>query len=487
MYALFGLRASKWTLLLLTGDIFIFCATLPLVLNLNSELAQNTLVFLTWYKTPLLMLLMTNVLVLYIADLYDQYQDYRSAETISRLIFTVWVGSVLAVILFSSWRIYLRRGFIEWQAVAFCLLIVLWRYAFSALALPERLSRQILVIGAGSAGRQIVEAIRQRPNSGLEIAGFVDDDPKKAGMIIEGVPVLGDSSQLAKFVSKYNAELAVIAITYEKSPALMNNLSRQSFNSVKLIDLPSLHEFLSGKIPLNYISEAWLYIHSIYHQKIYYRHVKRLLDLVAAILGLFFTWPLFLFISAAIKLDSPGTIFFRQPRLGQDGMAFTILKFRTMFDKPEGNGFQWTAVKDPRVTRVGRLLRKLRLDELPQFINVLKGEMSLIGPRAEWDIYAKKSQEIQLEWRPGRRANDTPGEKVRCVHRESIPFYSFRTVVRPGITGWAQVMFPKAGSSTAELREKLEYDLYYIKNMGFFLDLAILLKTIRIVLLGRGK
>jgi lipopolysaccharide/colanic/teichoic acid biosynthesis glycosyltransferase len=267
----------------------------------------------------------------------------------------------------------------------------------------------------------------------------------------------------------------------------MNSLSRLSFNSVRLIDLPSLSEYLSGKIPLNFISESWLYINSVYHQKVYYRHIKRLLDMVGALMGLAITWPLFFLISAAIKLDSPGPIFFKQTRLGQDGKAFTILKFRTMFDKAEGNGLQWTSERDPRVTRVGRLLRKLRLDEIPQFINVLKGEMSLIGPRAEWDIYAIKSQEKKLEWCLGRRANDPPGVYVRCLQRESIPFYSFRNVVRPGITGWAQVMFPTAGSSPEELREKLQYDLYYIKNMGFFLDLAILLKTIRIILIGRGK
>jgi lipopolysaccharide/colanic/teichoic acid biosynthesis glycosyltransferase len=487
MITIFSLRADKWTVLLLTGDIVIFCATVPLVLSLNSTLAYNSLEFLAWYKTPLLMLLITNLLFLYIADLYDQYQDYRSAETISRLMFTVWAGSILGGLLFSSWRVYLKRGFIEWQALAFCLLIVLWRYAYSALALPERLRRRILIIGAGSAGSQIVEAIRQRPNSGLEAVGFVDDDPKTRDTIIEGVPVLGNSSQLAALIGQFKAELAVIAITDEKSCDLMNNLSRLSFNSVRLIDLPSLYEFLSGKIPLDCISESWLYINSVYHQKVYYRHVKRLLDLGGALLGLAVTLPLLPLIALAIKLDSKGPILFRQPRLGQDGKPFTILKFRTMFEKAGGNGFQWTSTNDPRVTRVGRLLRKLRLDELPQFINILRGEMSLIGPRAEWDIYAKKSQEIKQEWCPGRRAADPPGANVRCVRRESIPFYSFRNVVRPGITGWAQVMFPKAGSSPAELREKLQYDLYYIKNIGFFLDLAILLKSIRVILLGRGK
>jgi lipopolysaccharide/colanic/teichoic acid biosynthesis glycosyltransferase len=142
---------------------------------------------------------------------------------------------------------------------------------------------------------------------------------------------------------------------------------------------------------------------------------------------------------------------------------------------------------DPRVTRVGRLLRRTHLDELPQMLNVLKGDMSLIGPRAEWEVFAHKAREKMPEWRPGRRADDPPERKVFCGHRERLPYYSYRLMVRPGITGWAQIMQPYASSSLEDLREKLQYDLYYIKNMGFFLDLIILLKTVRIVLLGKGK
>ena len=211
------------------------------------------------------------------------------------------------------------------------------------------------------------------------------------------------------------------------------------------------------------------------------------MDLVLASLGLIVAWPILIITALAIRLDTPGPILFRQQRLGYNGKPFEILKFRTMIATVVEDIPRWAARNDSRITRVGWILRRLHFDELPQLINILKGEMSLIGPRAEWDIFSRKSQELVPEWRPGRRAGDIPGYKVFTRYREQIPYYSYRFLVKPGGTGWAQVMLPYAGSSMEEMKEKLQYDLYYIKNMGLLFDLAILLKTIRIVLFGHGK
>src|SRR5208337_175427 len=175
----------------------------------------------------------------------------------------------------------------------------------------------------------------------------------------------------------------------------------------------------------------------------------------------------------------------RQERLGQDGKPFQILKFRTMIQEAEQYGPQWACEADLRITRVGRVLRKMRLDELPQLLNILRGDMSFIGPRPERQVFIRKFQEPVPALRPGRRADDPPGELVHSGFKENIPYYSYRLLVKPGLTGWAQVMHPYS-SSLEQTQEKLQYDLYYLKNMGFFLDLAILLKTIRIVLFGRG-
>jgi lipopolysaccharide/colanic/teichoic acid biosynthesis glycosyltransferase len=162
-----------------------------------------------------------------------------------------------------------------------------------------------------------------------------------------------------------------------------------------------------------------------------------------------------------------------------------MIKFRTMTPDAERHGPQWAGENDPRITPVGRWLRKFRFDELPQLINILKGDMSFIGLRPEQGAFIQEFQQLVPEFRPGRRSCDTPGALVHCGYKKKIPFYSFRLTVKPGITGWAQVMYPYA-SSVEQTWEKLKYDLYYIKNMGFFLDLAILLKTVRIVLFGRG-
>lgn len=483
----FGFTISKWSTLLLMGDLLFFSLSVPLGWWLGMQLGgANLLVredFLSLFGLGLVYLT-----VLYIGELYNFYLDFRRRENLGQVILWALAGSLVAMFVFCyPTPKFLPRRFVEWQAVAFIWLLVLWRYSFSALALPNRLKRRLLIVGAGTAGRRLLEALERRPNSGLEVVGFVDDDPAKAYFSVNGVKVVGDSAQLEELVKKYQANLVVLAITHEKSPELMSRITRLSFNSVQVADMPSLFEALTGKIPTDHISDAYLLFHSLYSSKIYYRHFKRLMDLAAALLGLAVLWPLFLLIALAIKLDSSGPVLFRQRRLGLEGKPFVILKFRTMYEDASTNSPQWAAVKDPRITRVGRVLRWFRLDELPQLLNVLRGEMSLIGPRAEWDVFANEVREKVVRYRPGRRATDPPGTMIPYGHQERLPYYSFRTIIRPGITGWAQVMFPLAGSSPEDLKEKLEYDLYYIKNMSFLLDVIIILKTVRIVLLGKGK
>jgi lipopolysaccharide/colanic/teichoic acid biosynthesis glycosyltransferase len=300
------------------------------------------------------------------------------------------------------------------------------------------------------------------------------------------VPVLGKSDQLKELVDQHKISMLVLAITHEKSPTLINALTRLAFNGCQLVDMPNLFEYLTAKVPIDYITDIWLFLHNLNRSRLMYRQFKKVTDLAIALCGLALTWPLFILISVAIRLDSPGPVFFRQERLGKDGKPFQIVKFRTMVQDAERFGAQWACQNDPRITRVGRILRKLRLDELPQLINIFKGEMSLIGPRPEREVFIREFQEPRAEIRQGRRANDAPGTKVICNMQERLPYYSHRLVVKPGLTGWAQVMYPYA-ASLEDTREKLCYDLYYIKNMGFFLDLSIVLKTIRIILFGRGR
>ncbi len=488
MLNILSFRFSKWPLLLLLGDIAAFCLAVPVSIIVIARGDLDPWFILDQYRIPLLMVALTYILVLYIANLYDHYLDFRRRENISRVILSCLIGTLVAALLFCfpSWRI-IPRNLVEWHAVAFVWLTVLWRYSFSAFALPLRLQRQVLVLGAGDAGRWIAGVIRQYPNCGLAVKGFVDDDPQKFGTTIDGLRVVGQSGMLEKLVSQEKASMVVVAITHEKSSPLLMTLNRVVMHGCELIDIPNLYEFLAGKIPVDHISDIWFYFNNMNYRKSYYPRIKRIMDLVLASLGLLIAWPILIITALAIRLDTPGPVLFRQKRLGYNGTPFQILKFRTMIADVAEDIPRWAARNDSRITRVGYLLRKMHLDELPQLINIIKGEMSLIGPRAEWDVFAHKSQELVPEWRPGRRTGDPPGYKVFTKYRETVPYYSYRLSVKPGVTGWAQIMFPHAGSSMEDLKEKLEYDLYYIKNIGVLLDLAILMKTIRIVLFGHGK
>jgi exopolysaccharide biosynthesis polyprenyl glycosylphosphotransferase len=392
---------------------------------------------------------------------------------------------VVIILFYFPFGVFIGRTLLVMEFIIFMGVLVLWRIVFSGLALPERLQRRVLIVGAGDCGSQLLKAVQARPRSGIKIIGLVDDDPQKIGKDIHGVPVLGDSFHLLSLVQERQINLVVLAITHDKSPQLLRELMRIDFGGCQVLDMPSLYEFLAGKIPVEHISDIWFYFNSSLNSKFYYRRIKRLWDVLLALFYLIITSPLFLVIPLAIKLDSSGPVLFRQQRLGQDSKPFWIMKFRTMVDDAEREGPQWASQDDPRITRVGRVLRKLRLDELPQLLNILKGEMSFIGPRPEREVFVSTFQQLVPVFRKKRLGSNDQEVSV-CDYVEQVPHYSYRLLVKPGMTGWAQVMYPYA-ASLEETQEKLKYDLYYIKNMGFVLDLAILLKTIRIVLFGRGK
>lgn len=454
-----------------------------MVVNPKISLGKFTLIDNLW---EIILAGVTYFLVLYIADLYDYQQDFRRWPNIGRLLFAILVGTITIIVLFyfptgtflGRWQLLIQTG-------CFTALLITWRWLFSSLALPRRLKRQILIIGAGKAGRRLLEAVRRRQHSGLEVMGFIDDDPKKLGTEIDGVPVLGTSADIQAIHKKYQVKLLVLAITHEKSQQLLKELTRIGWNGCQVLDMPSFYEYLANKVPIDHISDIWLFLNSLRPHQLYYRHLKRLMDLALSITGFLITAPLFLLIAILIKLEDGGPVFYIQERLGQDGKPFNLIKFRTMKPDAEANGPQWAADQDKRVTRIGRRLRQYRLDELPQLINVISGDMSLIGPRPEREVFIQEFIEPVSICRQVQYGNLAVPLLIDEI-REKIPYYSYRLLVKPGITGWAQVMYPYT-SSLEETKEKLQYDLYYIKNMSFFLDLAILLKTIRIVIFAQGR
>jgi len=459
MFKIFSLYISQWKVLLVAGDAVCYSLSVVTALLLYPHTAIRPWEFLATHKVIFLLIGLTYFLVLFIADLYDYQKDFRRITNIVHTLISCWIGSLAVVLVFyfSLKAADVGRSLIGLQALSFSILVASWRFGFSAISLPQWLQKRLLIIGAGKSGRELLNSIIDRPGCGFEVVGFVDDDAGKTGTVVDGVPVLGDSSQLPAIIKGHQVSLAVVAITREKSPQLVKNLITVSWNDCNLIDMPSLYEFLTAKLPTEHISDNWIFEWNINTSKIYYRRVKRIMDVVLAVLFLAIAGPIMVLTALLIKMDSSGPVFFRQDRLGQKGKVFEIMKFRTMVENAAQCGPTWTRDNDPRITRIGRVIRKLRLDELPQLINILKGEMSFIGPRP--------------------LAHDDFMDNIR--------YYPYRFLVKPGITGWAQVMFPD-GLALHTTPEKLKYDLYYIKNIGFLLDLAILLKTVRIVVFGRG-
>jgi exopolysaccharide biosynthesis polyprenyl glycosylphosphotransferase len=451
---------SPWKLIIVSGDAICYLISIIVALYFNVQTSLTVFYYLYSFKLYFLLIGIIYLIVLYIADTYNYFKDFRNIITLVYVFIACWIGTLVVVLVFyvplKGWLI--GRVLFLIQAISFSILVSVWRFTFSVVALPQRLERRLIIIGAGKAGRYLLQSLRQTPGCGFLPVGFVDDDARKVGTRVDNLPVLGDSSQLAVLINDFKVNLAVVAITGKRDTELTNNLIMLSWDDCRLIDMPTFYEFLTGKLPTDHITDDWIFDWSVNSKKIYYIRSKRLIDLVLAGILSALAAPLMLATALLIKLDSKGPVFFLQERLGQKGIPFNIIKFRTMFPGSEHDGPVWTNHNDPRITRIGKIIRKLRLDELPQLLNILRNEMSFIGPRP----------------------------LAHTSYMDNIRFYKYRSLVKPGITGWAQVTYPE-GLTIDTTEEKLKYDLYYIKNIGFMLDLAIIFKTLRTVIFGKGR
>jgi exopolysaccharide biosynthesis polyprenyl glycosylphosphotransferase len=324
--------------------------------------------------------------------------------------------------------------------------------------------RRVLVVGAGNAGQTLAELYRNLGTRSFNIIGFVDDDGEKGGKVFHGVPVLGNCSHLLDLVDVYHISDLVIAINGEIEGSTFQTILDAQEHGVDVTRMPILYEEMTSRVPVQHLESDWIirsFVDELHVSGIY-ELSKRLLDIVGAIFGLIIFVLLLPFIALAIWIDTGSPVFYSQDRLGKGGIRFKIYKFRSMRQDAEMDGGPYTTMEnDPRVTRVGNFLRRSRLDELPQFWSVLRGEMSLVGPRAERPSLVKEYQ-------------------------KQIPFYRARLLVKPGLTGWAQINYGYV-SSVTETVVKLEYDLYYIKHRSFPMDFSIILRTIGTVLRRTGR
>lgn len=334
-----------------------------------------------------------------------------------------------------------------------------WTYAFASSLLP--IEHWVLIVGGGERAQAIVRALKQASRVSYHVVGFVDDDPAMRGKLLDGVPMLGRTVDLPWLVTHLEIQEIVVAIERHIETDLFQVLVNCHGLGAQVSYMADLYDKLSRRIPIQYIDPAWA-LNVV--EKLPSRlslSFKRLMDLVLAGVGLLIFAPFLPFVALAIRLDSPGPVFYRQIRSGRAGRPFSILKFRTMSTDAEKDGqARWAAENDPRITRVGRFLRKTRLDELPQLHNVLRGEMSIVGPRPE---------------RP---------EFIEQLERD-IPFYCTRLMVKPGLTGWAQVHY-HYGNNVEDALIKLQYDFYYLRYWSLWLDLYIIFRTFGVALKFKG-
>lgn len=442
----FILKTKKFLLFL--GDIV--CLYLALYLTLWARYGANfdaiswqthiqamTFIFAAW------------LLVFYISDFYDLKISYNNSTLFSILLKTALINGVIAVLLFYFLAplfpaIKPQRVLIIDLVFTFVLLFA-WRKLFYGLIKSPQIANHVLIVGQNNLAQELVKEISRRPQLGY------------SAKLLEQLP-----DDLKQYCINNNIDILVTDSSLRTDAATAKKIFDCLSLGIDVHQLADFYETIAQKVPVEYIELGWFLENLTENSKKSYEILKRLLDIILAILGLILTAVFVPLIALIIKLESPGPIIFRQIRVGKNGKEFLAMKFRSMVKDAEKDGAQWATKNDPRVTRFGRLMRKTRLDEIPQLLNILRGEMSLIGPRPE---------------RP---------EFIQSLSQQ-IPFYSERLLVKPGLAGWAQLMGPAYGGSHEETREKLKYDLYYVKNRSLILDLSIILKTIRVVLGGRGQ
>jgi sugar transferase (PEP-CTERM system associated) len=400
---------------------------------------------------------------LYYADLYNTRIMNDRRELFVRVVQALGATSfLLAATYFWFPTLIIGRGVFLYAVFLVIAVVIGWRLVFDWLSSRVGPSERLLLVGTSAAAVDLAKELHEmRRQLGVEIVGFVDPDPARVGSPVFNPGIIGTIDAIPKIVRDHQVDRVVVSLSDARGKLPMDQLLEMKLDGVSFDHLASVYEEYTGKIAVENLRPSWLIFSSGFRKSAWLAAAKRVLDLVAATIGLALAAPLMALVAAVVRLTSAGPALYHQERVGRHGRSFTVHKFRSMrLDAEATTGAVWASSDDPRITPVGRFLRRTRLDELPQLWNVMKGDMSFVGPRPE---------------RP---------EFVRQL-TEKIPFYGQRHVVRPGLTGWAQVRYTY-GASVEDALMKLQYDLYYIKNLSLALDLYIIFSTIKTVVLRRG-
>lgn len=440
----------------LAADIGIFYASLALMVIIRYP-GQFRDKFIVHFP-PFTFILAVWLLVFFIANLYEIGTSKNEAKFFSNLFYTIFVNLAIAVIFFYLFKFF---GITPKTNLAIFVLIFtglesLERYYFNKIIAKTGYNNATLIVGAGEQSERLYDILLANPQLGYQAIGIFDVGYHDALGVMENL------------IRQKNVKTLVLSPQAYKMPKIISILYHLIGTGIIFFNLSDFYEAATQKIPLGAIDQTWFLENLSEGTKNVYEILKRVFDIGFSLIGLALSLLFFPVIILAVKLDSRGPAFFKQTRVGRSGKTFTLIKFRNMIaNAPDGSaegitGPVWGSAADPRITRVGGFLRRSRIDELPQLWNVLKGEMSFVGPRPE---------------RP----------EFHDELKEKIPFYEERYLIKPGLTGWAQIKHRINGMSVDDTAEKLQYDLFYIKNRSLLLDLAIVLKTISKLINQEGK
>jgi exopolysaccharide biosynthesis polyprenyl glycosylphosphotransferase len=446
------------TFILLAGDVILMYVSLYLALIIRYGNRPSAELW-HWHFSSFTAIFAIWILIFYISNLYN----FRLAANDSRFFQTTFKSFLIGA-LFSTLIFYLfppagitpKTNLAVFVVVFICLFII-WRRSFSLVLKSYLPKNNLAIIGQNNLVKEIINELKHRPQLGFQVSFILDE--KSTTKELDGVPIFNDLKNLPELIAKRKISNIILA-TNPDSQELRALLFECLPLKITFINLSDFYESIAGKIPLEVINKMWFLENLNEGNKTNFDLFKRIVDSILALIIFIITSPLWLIIFLIIKLESRGSVFFVQTRTGERGHDFKMIKFRTM--KIDCNDQSPTTARDPRITRFGSFLRKSRLDEIPQVINIIKGEMSFVGPRPEQP-------------------------KLITELEKQIPFYRQRMLVKPGVTGLDQISGEYHSPSYEDTMKKLQYDLYYIKNRSLYLDFSILLKTIATILSRAGR
>ena len=410
-----------------------------------------------------LMIAVTFQLAMHLNDVYGFRGSRLSREFVIRIVQSLIIAvCTLCVLFFTISGLRIHRDVFVLGMLICCAFLVVWHTMLRLYLRVRAPHTNLLVLGTGKLAKEAVREILRHPELGIKVVGFIGDDPALVGVSIVNPKVVGTYQDLPRLVADNKVDRIIVGLQDRRGILPIKELLDFKTQGVAIEEAATFYERVVGKIPIENLKPSWLVFNSGFGVSRRMLLEKRIFSILASSILLLLLSPILLLAMILIKLDSRGPIFYRQERVGQNGRTFMLIKFRSMRqDAEHGSGPVWSSEGDSRVTRLGRILRRTRLDEIPQFYNVFRGDMSLVGPRPERPHFVQ-----QLA--------------------EAIDYYPLRHVVKPGITGWAQINYGYANTLEHTI-EKLQYDLFYIKNMSWILDVLIVLETIKTVLVKKGS